>query len=110
MEANAPAALVVLSTCPREKAAALAEELVRQKLAACVNVVPTVESFYVWEGKLNRDAESLLVIKTAPDRREDLTQGILRLHPYEVPEVVVLEATGGSARYLEWVEAMTRRP
>jgi len=63
---------------------------------------------YVWDGKLNRDAESLLVIKTAPDRREALTAALLRIHPYEVPEVVVLDVAAGNPRYLEWVGAMTR--
>jgi periplasmic divalent cation tolerance protein len=103
-----PAALVVLSTCPREAAAGLAERLVAERVAACVNVVPAVESFYVWEGKLNRDAESLLIIKTAPDRLPALQEAILRAHPYQVPEVVVLDVKGGNPKYLEWVAAMTR--
>jgi len=102
-------AILVLSTCPAEGAARLAELLVSEHHAACVNVVERVESFYIWEGKLNRDAESLLLIKTTPERLETLTAALLEAHPYDVPEVVSLEITGGNARYLEWVAAMTRR-
>jgi periplasmic divalent cation tolerance protein len=103
-----PKAILVLSTCPPAKAAELAERLVRENLAACVNVVERVESFYVWDGKLNRDAESLLIAKTAPDRKDALREALLGAHPYEVPEVVEIEIAGGNPRYLEWVAASTR--
>jgi periplasmic divalent cation tolerance protein len=103
-----PKVLLVLSTCPREKAAAIAEALVSGRFAACVNVMDRVESFYWWEGKLNRDAESLLFIKTAPDRLEALRGEIVRIHPYQVPEVVAVPIGEGHAPYLEWVVSMTR--
>ena len=103
-----PAALLVLSTCPREKAAELAELLVREGHCACVNVVDRVESFYFWEGKLNRDAESLLLLKTTRDRLAALTDGLLRAHPYEVPEVIALEVVGGNPKYLDWVAESSR--
>jgi periplasmic divalent cation tolerance protein len=102
--------LVVLSTCPRDRAASLAEALVTSRAAACVNVVDKVESFYFWEGKLNRDAESLLIIKTASDRRDELREAILRAHPYQVPEIVELEVSGGNPNYLAWVAESTRPP
>jgi len=103
-----PKAYLVLSTCPRECAAQIAERLVREGLCACVNVLERVESFYIWEGKLNRDAESLLVIKTASDRLADLQAGILAHHPYQVPEVVAVEIAAGNPKYLDWVLEMTR--
>jgi periplasmic divalent cation tolerance protein len=109
MKVSAPMkVLVVFSTCPPESASTIAEHLVKERLAACVNVVEKVASYYVWEGKMIRDAESLLVIKTASDRLGALTEAILRVHPYEVPEVVATEVTGGSERYLDWVQAATR--
>ena len=101
-------ALLVLSTCPREKAAELARLLVEGRFAACVNVIDQVESFYFWEGKLNRDAESLLLIKTAATRLEALTQALLAAHPYEVPEVIALGVSGGNPQYLAWVAASSR--
>ncbi len=101
-------AILVLSTCPQEKAAELAELLVKERVAACVNVVEKVVSVYFWEGELNRDAESLLLIKTTPDRLEALTSAILGAHPYEVPEVVAVDIAGGNSRYLDWVAEMTR--
>lgn len=103
-----PAAVLVLSTCPPEKSAELAERLVRERVAACVNVVERVTSFYFWDGKLNRDAESLLVVKTAPDRVAALKDALLRAHPYEVPEMIEVPIRGGNERYLEWVLASTR--
>ncbi len=103
-----PPAILVLSTCPREKSAELAELLVRERVAACVNVIEEVESFYFWDGKLNRDLESLLVVKTAPDRLPALRAVLLGAHPYQVPEVIEVPITGGNDRYLEWVLASTR--
>jgi len=101
-------AIVVLSTCPTDRAASIAEALVRGGVAACVNIIEKVESVYIWEGKLNRDPESLLVIKTAADRRGDLRDAILRIHPYQVPEIVELDVGGGNPAYLAWVHGSTR--
>ena len=103
-----PQALLVLSTCPQEKAAELARLLVEGRFAACVNVIDRVESFYFWEGKLNRDAESLLLIKTAPARFEALKQALLAAHPYEMPEIIALGVSGGNPRYLAWVAESSR--
>lgn len=101
--ARPPAVLLCLSTCPQDRAQDLARRLVEERVAACVNVLDRVQSFYFWEGKLQNDAESLLLIKTAPGRLEALTAAILRAHPYQVPEVIALEVAGGNPRYLEWV-------
>jgi len=103
-----PQALLVLSTCPQEKAAELARLLVEGRFAACVNVIEKVESFYFWEGKLNRDAESLLLIKTIPSRLESLKEALLAAHPYQVPEVIAVDVTGGNPLYLSWVAELSR--
>src|SRR5262245_20894345 len=105
-----PAKLVVaLSTAPSaEKAAEIAHALVIEGLAACVNVVPGVRSVYVWKGEVVDDAEVLCVIKSRADRVEQLRARLVELHPYEVPELVVLDVAGGHGPYLSWVEASVR--
>jgi periplasmic divalent cation tolerance protein len=101
--------LVVLVTCPTaERAAELARALVEERLAACGNVVPGLRSIYRWEGKVQDDAEALLVLKTTRARFEALRDRVLALHPYQVPEVIALAIEAGSAPYLEWIAAETR--
>jgi periplasmic divalent cation tolerance protein len=98
--------LVVLSTVGgEEEAERIAQRLVEQGLAACVNVLPGVVSFYRWKGRLERDVERLLLIKTRAERFEALREAIVALHPYEVPEIVALPVTAGHAPYLEWLDA-----
>jgi periplasmic divalent cation tolerance protein len=96
---------LVLSTAPPDKAPELARTLVRERLAACVNVVPGARSFYFWEGKPCENDESLLLIKTAAAALPRLTARLLELHPYDVPEIVALPlASGeGNGRYLDWI-------
>lgn len=102
-------ALVVLVTAPTpDRAAEIARALVEERLAACGNVVPGLRSVYRWEGKVQEDAEALLVLKTTRARFEALRERVLALHPYEVPEVIALPVEAGSARYLEWIAAETR--
>lgn len=100
--------LVVITTAPDEETAArLAQALVRDKLAACVQVFPGITSHYRWEGKLEESSELLLLVKTTRERLDELTARIESLHPYDVPEVVALEAVGGLEKYLSWVEDET---
>ena len=102
-------AVVVLVTCPSpEKAAEIARALVEERLAACGNVLPGVRSIYRWDGKVQDDAEALLLLKTGRDRFEALRERVQALHPYEVPEVIAIPIESGHAPYLAWVEASTR--
>lgn len=102
-------ALVVLVTTPSaEKAAEIARALVAERLAACGNVVPGLRSIYRWEGKIEDEAEALLLLKTTRARFEALRERVLALHPYQVPEVVALPVEAGSAPYLAWIDAETR--
>ncbi len=99
----------VLVTAPdAEVGEQLARALVEERLAACVNVIPGIRSFYRWEGKVQSDDEVLLVIKTRDDRCEALADRVRSLHPYDLPEVLALPAVGGSVPYLEWVEQESR--
>lgn len=97
--------IVVLSTCGSAKEAALiARALVEKKLAACVNVMPAVRSFYRWKNAIEDEQESLLVIKSSRALFSQLRAEIEKLHSYEVPEVVAVPIVDGSERYLEWLE------
>jgi periplasmic divalent cation tolerance protein len=97
-------ALVVLITAPSaETATTLARALVDERLAACVNVVPSVTSVFAWEGKREEVTEALLVVKTRPERYAALQERVLALHPYSVPEVLALPVENGSPAYVQWV-------
>jgi periplasmic divalent cation tolerance protein len=96
--------LVVLTTTPSvEEAERLAERIVTGKLAACVQVLPAMKSFYVWEGALQTDAEHLLLIKTLPEKYDELEKFIQSNHTYDVPEIVALPAQKVSADYFGWL-------
>ena len=97
--------VVVLSTVATpEDAERIARALVERGLAACVNVVPGVTSFYRWKGKLEKDEERLLVIKTRTERLPALQEALVSLHPYEVPEAIALPIEGGHEPYLRWLD------
>jgi periplasmic divalent cation tolerance protein len=97
--------VVAFSTVARaEDALRIAQSLVEQRVAACVNIVTGITSVYRWKGKLEADEERLLVIKTRRDRVESLRGALIALHPYEVPELVVLPVEAGHAPYLAWLD------
>ena len=96
--------VLALSTCPDEATAKqLAATLVQERLATCVNRVPGVTSTYFWDGRLQDDAEILLIIKTSQARVKALTERMKTLHPYDLPELVVVPISGGNEAYLQWV-------
>lgn len=97
-------AIVALSTAPDESTAAqLARTLVAEKLAACVNIVAKVRSIYNYQGEMCDDAEALCVIKSDRSRVSELQARLVELHPYDVPEFIVLDVAGGHAAYLAWI-------
>jgi len=98
-------AVVVLVTWPADRdAASLARDLVQEGLAACVNVTAEMASTYQWRGEVAVDRERQLLVKTTVDRLEALLARVRSLHPYEVPEFLVLPVAAGSAAYLSWLE------
>jgi len=78
--------------------------LVEGKLAACVNVIGPIDSVYRWRGTVEKAEEYLLVVKTVQERLEELTEAVMRLHSYSLPEIIALRIEGGSAPYLRWLE------
>jgi periplasmic divalent cation tolerance protein len=95
--------MIVLVTCPPQEADRLACDLVEEKLAACVNVIPAVSSTYRWEGKVTQDSESLLIIKSHKAFWQRLEIRIKELHSYEVPEMLCFPIDGGHIPYLNWL-------
>lgn len=100
--------LLVLCTCPGNTVAAeIATALIEQNLAACVNRVPGVRSYYRWQGHLEQEDEVLLLVKTTRARFAGLQAAIRALHPHEVPEIIALPITAGAEAYLKWVSKST---
>ena len=96
-------ALALTTVGSQEDGLRLARALIEEGLAACVNVVPGVTSVYRWKGEVQQDAERLLVIKTRAALFPRLQETVRRLHPYELPELILIPLTGGSADYLRWL-------
>ena len=101
---------VVLLTCATlEESRKIARAMVENHLAACVNVVThAVESFYMWEEKLENGSEYLLIMKTSEERVEELKTAVLEMHSYDTPEFVVLPIVAGAEEYLKWVGESVR--
>jgi periplasmic divalent cation tolerance protein len=101
-------ALLVLTTWPAAAdARAFATTLVNERLAACVNILPEMESVYRWQGAVERERERQVIIKTTGRRLEALKQRVRALHPYEVPELIAVPITGGGEPYLAWLAEST---
>lgn len=96
--------IIVFVTVPGlREGSRISRAILKSRLAACVNVIPGVQSMYQWEGKIVRDKEAMLVMKTTRLRYRELEQKIKKLHPYEVPEVIAIPLICGSSQYIEWV-------
>ncbi|BAN90514.1 divalent-cation tolerance protein CutA [Aeropyrum camini] len=98
-----PRVKVVLVTAPKGDGERLAREIVEQRLAACVNVVRGIKSYYWWEGSINLDDEDLLIIKTSEEKLDTLIKTVREIHPYSVPEILALDVSKGNESYIEWV-------
>jgi len=103
-----PAVRVILVAAPPKEAKALGERLVRERLAACANLVPKVLSFYWWQGKLQRNAETLIILKTPPQNVPRLLKRVRELHSYTVPEFLALPVDAANQAYVEWANRESR--
>ena len=105
---SASDAVVVLITFPVDAdVQGFASTLVEERCAACVNILPDVESVYRWQGRIERARERQLLVKTRKACVDRLRRRVGELHPYESPELLVMPVTDGDPRYLAWIEAMT---
>ena len=96
--------VVLTTTGSKEEASRLSQSLVREKLAYCVNTIPSIQSTYYWEGKLCTDEEFLLLIKTHEEKFTALETWVLQNHNYAVPELIAIPITRGSSDYLKCID------
>jgi periplasmic divalent cation tolerance protein len=103
-----PAVRLILSTAPDQATATrIAETLVQRRLAACVNIIPALTSVYRWQGAIESASELLLLIKTTAAQTENTLAALKELHPYDVPEGLLLPIDGGLPDYLAWIQRST---
>ncbi len=107
---NSAKAFVVLSTAANQtQAEELGQALVEKRLAACVSLLPGIQSVYRWQGKIERSSEVLMIAKTTEDLVQELTTELARLHPYETPEILALPVENGFQPYLSWIAEVTSK-
>ena len=97
--------VVLLTAANGEEAVRLADMLIGAHLAACVQILPEMESVYRWQGKIERQPEVLLLAKTVRSKFEELEKQVRALHSYETPEIIAIPIVAGSTPYLEWLRA-----
>ena len=105
---DAEAIVVLISAGSREEAARLAEMLVGARLAACVQIMPEMESVYRWKGKVHREAEIMLLAKTVRTNFAELEREVRALHSYETPEIIAMNVAAVSTPYLQWLTATVK--
>ena len=96
--------VILITTSSAEEAHRIADQLLNQRKAACVNIIPRVDSLFWWQGKLDSARESLMVIKTKTSKLKEITELVKKVHSYEVPEVIALPIIGGNEDYLRWID------
>lgn len=102
---RSPETLLVLTNMPDQTGAELlAQTLITQKLAACINILAPCQSIYSWQGKIEHSMEIPLLIKTSAHCYHALETAIIKAHPYELPEIITIKVDGGSPAYLQWVD------
>jgi len=95
--------VVIFITAPVGEGERIANFIVENKLGACVNVVPEVSSVYWWQGKIEKDKENLLIVKTTYEKFPELVEKVKKIHPYSVPEIIALPILDGNGDYLNWI-------
>ncbi len=97
------AIVVLITTGNDEQAGKIADALLAQRLAACVNIVPRIDSLFWWQGKIDATKESLLIVKTKAALLDDIIKSVRGIHSYKVPEIIALPVVGGNQDYLDWI-------
>jgi periplasmic divalent cation tolerance protein len=107
--AEAPRTVVSFITAPAKDAETIATAIVERKLAACVNIVPSVQSIFAWEGKIENVDEALMLVKTTEAAVPSLVETLDEIHPYDNFELITVDIEGGSAPYLDWIRDTVER-
>ena len=102
--------LIYITTSGQEESARIGRRLVGERLAACVNIIPSIKSFYHWEGSLEEDEESVLIVKTTSELTQQIIKRVRELHSYDNPCIISIPITGGSRDYLEWLNNEVKKP
>ncbi len=102
--------IIMTTVGSEEQAISIAEELVHKKLSACVNIIPAVRSIYFWKEEVCNDEELLLVIKSVPDKFEEIHAVIRELHSYDLPECICFDLARGCPEYLDWIVRTVATP
>jgi len=102
--------VVFITAGSQEEGERIARALVREMLAACVNIVPGVSSVYYWAGEVKEDSETLLIVKTHRAVLNQLIRRVKKLHSYELPEIIALPIIGGAEDYLQWLSKTVHKP
>ena len=102
--------LVITITKDEKEAEIIIKNIMEKKLAACVNAIPGMKSFYWWKDEIKRDFETIILIKTTKSALPELKQEILENHSYEIPELMVIPIIDGSQRYLDWIDHVVKSP
>lgn len=110
MPSSPPIRLVLTTAANPDLARSLADTLVHEQLAACVTLIPAVESIYHWQGKIENSTETLLLLKTTQDQIPALEARLHALHSYDVPEFLVLEVDAASHPYFDWMLSCLNKP
>lgn len=100
--------LILSNTNSIENAKLIANTLIKDKLAACVNIVPQIKSIYYWNNEITEDDEYMMLIKTKNELFSEVKEKIMQLHPYEVPEIISVNISEGSDNYLRWINNCTK--
>lgn len=102
--------IVYVTTVDEKEAEEIANTLVEEKLSACANILPPINSIYRWKGKIERDNEVAIFLKTKAELVEDVIKRVKELHSYDVPCIISLPIEKGYTEYLKWIDESTRRP
>lgn len=101
--------IILVTCCSSEEAEAIGNLLVAKRLAACVNVIPEVQSIFFWEKKISKEKEVLLIAKTRRELFEPVAKEVKKLHSYDLPEIIALPIEAGSDEYLNWIREETQQ-
>ncbi len=102
--------VILVTTSNKKEARRIAVELLKKRLAACVNIIDKIESFFWWQGKVELSNEALMVIKSKKEKLAAITKLIKSMHSYEVPEIIALPIISGEEKYLRWIGESLRQP